>query len=105
MEEFIFKTAKLIAKKLFGRFANEKEDETVIEEPSTNSTDELNSNKDSSTTTANTKTEEVGDKNKSTDEPKNGETDDNEFEILEKRRPSDAIAEKVEDSDYGEYWK
>lgn len=101
LEEFIFKTAKLIAKKLFGRNTDD-ENEEAVEDPSTNPSDDLITN-------VNTESEEVAEENspnveQSNEEAKNDEPDENEFEILEKQqKPSDdACVEKVDDPDYGE---
>lgn len=103
LEEFIFKTAKLIAKKLFGKNTDD-ENEAAVEDPSTNPSDDLITN-------INTESEEVTEENspnveENNEEAKNDEPDENEFEILEKQqKPSEDCVEKVDDPDYGENLK
>lgn len=100
LEEFIFKTAKLIAKKLFGKNSDDKADEVVEEEPTADPSEESNAN-------VNPESDDVDEESNSNAEQgiesaKDDETDENEFEILEKQKPSDAVAQREDDPDYGE---
>ncbi|KAJ6637478.1 GPI inositol-deacylase, partial [Pseudolycoriella hygida] len=117
LEEFIFKTAKLIAKKLFGRSIEEKEDE-VVEEPHTNDTnangesEEIvkdNSPKNDVKEEENTAMEAVKDNaatseadkdNVASNVAKNNEAEENEFEILERQKASNEVAEKNDDPEF-----
>lgn len=98
MEEFTYKTAKLIAKKLFGTTADDEKDQAA-DDTSANPSDEVITNvtTDSETGTENIipNAEEGND-----DGTKNDETDENEFEILEKQKPSDVI-DKADDENIG----
>lgn len=110
LEEFIFKTAKLIAQKLFGKSVDEKNDNDVDEsstaEPS--QSDDLNENADTKTRPVDgdlTTNDDVAKAaNENDEDTKNDETDEQEFEILEKQKPSsDTVnAEKTDETDYGE---
>lgn len=98
LEEFIFKTAKLIAKKLFGKFAGEKEADVVEDEPSTSATVDTNVNTDQVTDESKPNEEE-----ESNVESMNDEGDENEFEVLDGQKVSDAVVENGDD--YGEHGK
>lgn len=93
LEEFIFKTAKQIAQKLFGKTADEK-DEDAEEEPLLNPSDDSNVNTDEVTEESNVNEED-------NEDAKNGATDESEFEILDKQKPSDDTVERTEGTDVG----
>ncbi|XP_037028365.1 GPI inositol-deacylase [Bradysia coprophila] len=109
LEEFIFKTAKLIAQKLFGKSTDEQNDDDADDASTTEpgQPDELNANENnvdakellSDNLNTNENTEDADEANEQ--DTKNDETDENEFEILEKQKPnSDTVAENTDETDF-----
>ncbi len=109
LEEFIFKTAKLIAKKLFGKYADEKEDEVDADEPSTDQCEDLNAGDEvtkDSITNENVDESEPTIVDESGQDNKADKTDENEFEILENQKPlSDGEKADNDDPDCGKIRK
>lgn len=110
LEEFIFKTAKLIARKLFGKSTEENNDDDEHSTAEPSQSDDLNENEKadaevsmSDNLNANENAEDAAENNESEQGTKNDETDENGFEILEEQKPaSDAVAENTEETELGE---
>lgn len=109
LEEFIYKTAKLIAKKIFGTVSddqnvqNEEQNDLNgdnVNKPSSSdrSTDDLAAKENTDEVVSEASNPNVDDDN---DESSKDETDENEFEILEKKKPSDDNADDGDDDEAG----